>query len=259
MGESDVRAMILAAGKGERLRPLTERVPKALIPLGGTPLIHYTLGMLRESGVQEVVINLHHLGERIQEYVGDGSRWGLRVVYSVETRLLGTGGGIQKSATHLAGGTFLVINADILVDLDLPDVLRFHRDNHATVTLVLRQDPDVERYGAIEVDGYARVRQILGRVPAPSIRRKKMMFTGVHVLEPSVFSHMPGHKETFSIVDVYVDMLRAGERILGYETKRFWADLGTPERYESVKERMENRDPSVHRFLPWAGGPGALS
>jgi len=248
--------MILAAGRGERLRPLTEQVPKPLIPLAGRPLIHYTLGMLRKCGVEDVVINLHHLGERIQAYVGDGSRWGLRVFYSLESRLLGTGGGIQKSAPYLAGDAFLVLNADILADLDLADVLRFHRNNHAPVTLVLRQDPDVERYGVIEVDGYGRVRQILGRVHAARVRRKRMMFTGIHVLEPAVFSHMPTQEEAFSIVDVYVAMLQAGERILGYEMKGFWADLGTPERYEVVRQLLERGDPALHRILAEYGGAG---
>jgi len=245
--------MILAAGRGERLRPLTDRVPKPLIPLAGHPLIHYVLGMLRECGVEEVVINLHHLGEQIQAYVGDGSRWGIRVFYSLERRLLGTGGGIQKSAPHLAGDTFLVLNADILADLNLCDVLTFHRENHATATLVLRQDPDAERYGVIEVDGVHRVRQILGRLPVAPARRRRLMFTGVHVLEPAVFSHMACQGEVFSIVDVYVTMLRAGERILGYEMKGFWADLGTPERYERVKELMESQDPVVHRILAGCG------
>jgi len=245
--------MILAAGRGERLRPLTDRLPKPLIPVAGHPLIHYTLTTLKNCGVQEVVINLHHLGEQIQAYVGDGSRWGLQVFYSRESRLLGTGGGIQKSAPYLTREAFLVINSDILVELDLRDVLRFHRENNATVTLVLRRDPDAERYGVIEVDGYHQVRQMLGRLPVPPAPRKKMMFTGVHILEPAVFSHMPYQSKGFSIVDVYLKMLEAGERILGYEMKGFWADLGTPERYEDVKRLLEDKASGLYRLLSGCG------
>jgi len=244
-----MRAMILAAGRGERLRPLTDRLPKPLIPVAGRPLIHHTLRTLKDGGVDEVVINLHHLGDQIQAYVGDGSRWGLRVFYSRESQLLGTGGGIQKSAPHLVGGAFLVINADIVVDLDLQDVLRFHREHHAAATLVLRADPDVDRYGAIEVDGYHRVRQVLGRLPVPPAPWKKRMFTGVHILEPTVFSYMPYQGGAFSIVDVFLDMLRAGEPILGYEMKGFWTDLGTVERYEALNRMLENREHDLPKLL----------
>jgi len=241
--------MILAAGRGERLRPLTDRLPKPLIPVAGRPLIHHTLRTLKNGGVDEVVINLHHLGEQIQRYVGDGSRWGLRVYYSRERSLLGTGGGIQKSAPHLVGGSFLVINADIVLDLDLQDVLRFHREQHAAVTLVLRRDPNAARYGLIEVDGYHRVRQVLGRLPGPRGPWKKMMFTGVHILEPAVFSYMPYDGGAFSIVDVYLDMLRAGEPILGYEMKGFWADLGTHERYAALMRILEDPGSDLHGLL----------
>ncbi len=248
-----MRAMILAAGRGERLRPLTDRIPKPLIDVGGKPLIHHTLGYLKRCGVEEVVINLHHLGEQIQAFVGDGSRWGLTVFYSLERRLLGTGGGIQKSAHYLTQEAFVVINSDILLDLDLREVHRFHRENNGTVTLVLRRDPEVERYGVIEVDGHHQVKQMLGKLPIPPAPRKKLMFTGVHILEPDVFKQMPYQGEAFSIVDVYLKMLQAGERILGYEMNRFWADLGTPERYEDVKRRLESGDLDVEGLMHGCG------
>lgn len=236
-----MRAMILAAGRGERLRPLTDTLPKPMIPVAGKPLISHTLSYLRSYGVDEVVVNLHHLGEKIQEYVGDGRPWGLRVFYSRERRLLGTGGGIQKAASHLLGETFLVMNADILVELDLNDVLRFHRESHAAVTMVLRRDPEAQRYGLIETDGYGMVRQILGRLPSRSGPWNRLMFTGVHVLEPEVFAYMARQQDdSFSIIDVYLDMLRAGERIMGYEMKGFWTDLGTVGRYEALQGLLEN-------------------
>ena len=227
-----MRAMVLAAGRGERLRPLTDTLPKPMIPVAGKPLIFYTLAYLKNCGVEEVVVNLHHLGERIQAYVGDGR----------ESRLLGTGGVIQKAAPHLIGGSFLVMNADILVDLDLHDVFRFHRENHAAVTMVLRRDPEAERYGVIETDGYGLVRQVLGRLPVRSGPWNRLMFTGVHVLEPEVFSYMEQRQDSFSIIDVYLDMLRTGERIMGYEMKGFWTDLGTKDRYENLQRMVEGRE-----------------
>jgi len=251
-----MKAMVLAAGRGERLRPLTNQMPKPMIPVAGKPLIHYTLSYLKNYGVEEVVINLHHLGDQIRSYVEDGSRWGLRVTYSLERQLLGTGGGIQKAAPYLLQETFVVLNGDILLELDLRKVMAFHEENNADVTMVLRNDPDVDRFGAIEVDGYGQVRQILGRIPIPKAPRKRMMFTGVHVLEPAVFSHMPSELEVFSIIDVYVAMLHAGARIMGYPMTGFWTDLGTRSRYEAFQKLLSDSEPCMDRLLRGCGRGG---
>ncbi len=248
-----MRAMVLAAGRGERLRPLTDTLPKPMIPVAGKPLIFYTLTYLKNCGIEEVVVNLHHLGDMIQEYVGDGRQWGLRVFYSRERKLLGTGGGIQKAAQHLLEDTFVVINADILVELDLHDVLRFHRENHAAVTMVLRRDPEVERYGVIETDGFGLVRQVLGKLAVGSGPWNRLMFTGVHVLEPDVFSDMEHQEDAFSIIDVYLDMLRAGKRIMGYEMKGFWTDLGTRARYEGLQRMLEQGEVTLDALIRGSG------
>ncbi len=250
-----MKAMILAAGRGERLRPLTNQIPKPLIPVADKPLIHHTLSYLKNCGIEEVVINLHHLGDQIQSYVGDGSRWGLRIHYSLERQLLGTGGGIQKAAPYLLQETFVVLNGDILLELDLKEVVAFHKENNADVTMVLRKDPDVDRFGAIEVDGYDRVRQILGRIPIPKAPRKRLMFTGVHVLEPEVFSHMPSDLDVFSIIDVYVAMLLDEARIMGYPMTGFWADLGTKGRYDAFLKLLADSEITMDRLLR-GGSPG---
>ena len=244
-----MRAVVLAAGRGERLRPLTERLPKPLVTVAGQPLIHYTLSYLSNCGFQEVVINLHHLGEQIRDFVGDGGKWDLEVRYSWEDELLGTGGGIQKAASYLVNDTFVVMNSDIMVELDLGEVLRFHYENNAAVTMVLRKDPEVERFGVIEVDGYGEVKQFLGKLEVPRVSRRRLMFTGVHVLEPVVFNHMPTDRIGFSIVDVYLSMLRSGERIMGYETDGMWTDLGTPDRYQRFQELVEQGTVTMDRFL----------
>jgi mannose-1-phosphate guanylyltransferase len=249
-----LRAMVLAAGRGERLRPLTDSLPKPMIPVAGKPLIFHTLAYLKNCGIEEVVVNLHHLGEVIQEYVGDGRPWGLRVFYSWERELLGTGGGIQKAAPHLFQEAFVVINADILVELNLQRVLQYHRENNAAVTMVLRRDPEVDRYGAIETDGFGLVRQFLGKLPVGSGPWNRLMFTGVHVLEPVVFAYMNQERTSFSIVDVYLAMLRAGERILGYEMKGFWTDLGTRARYEGFLRMLEERKITIEALVQGCRG-----
>jgi len=241
--------MVLAAGRGERLRPLTDRYPKPMIPVAGKPLIHYTLCYLKNCGINEVAINLHHLGGQIQEYVGDGEKWGLRIYYSSEKTLLGTGGGIQKVAHFFIQEPFVVMNADIVIEVNLKKVLAFHHENNAQVTMVLRKDPEVDRYGAIELDGYNQIKQLLGKLPVPAGGRRRLMFTGLHILEPAVFDYMPLHTDIFSIVDVYLAMLRSGERLMGFEMKGFWTDLGTPARYEQFQRLLNDRKISMEQFV----------
>jgi len=235
-----MKAMILAAGKGERLRPLTDTVPKPMIPVAGRPLIEYTLSFLRRHGIGEVVINLHHLGNVIEEHLGDGSRCGMKISYSHEEHLLGTGGGIKHAEPLLGKDTFVVVNSDILVDVDLGEVLRFHKDKKATATMVLRDDRDVDRYGAIEIDSQGCVRQFLGKLPFPGSGLRRLMFTGVHVLEPEIFSFMGQEQGPFSITgSTYPAMLGAGERVFGYEMKGFWIDLGMWSQYKGLVERID--------------------
>jgi len=127
------RAMVLAAGRGTRLAPLTDTTPKPLLPVAGRPLIEHILEFLRAGGIREVVINLHHLGQRIEERIGDGRRLGLRVKYSWEDPILDTGGGIKRAEPLLAGEPFVVVNGDSLLELRLEDVVAFHRADATVV------------------------------------------------------------------------------------------------------------------------------
>jgi NDP-sugar pyrophosphorylase family protein len=245
-----MKGMILAAGKGERLRPLTDTVPKPMIPVAGRPLIEYTLAFLRRNGIMEVIVNLHHLGRVVEEYLIDGSRWGMKIVYSREEQLLGTGGGIKRAELLLGGETFVVVNADILVDLDLDEVVRFHKTRKATATMVLRDDHDVDRYGAIEIDDHGRVQQFLGKFPWSGPRLRRLMFTGIHIMEPAVFSYMREERGPFSITEkTYPKMLRAGERIFGYEMEGFWIDLGTMSHYKALIERIDRGELNFSKHL----------
>ena len=234
------RAIVLAAGLGERLRPLTSEIPKPLLPVAGRPLIEYSLELLGRCGVREVVINLHHLHEQISAALGDGSGLGIRIRYSIEMpEILGTGGGIKKAEPMLSEGTFIVVNSDILIDIDLADVVSFHRQNGAAATMVLREDPDACKWGAVSVDEGMQVRSIVGMPTVAGTDLRDLMFTGIHVMEPTVFRYMP-NRRPFSITGVtYPNMIAAGERVLAYLHNGYWTDLGTPERYESACADVE--------------------
>jgi len=221
-----VKAMILAAGFGTRLRPLTERVPKPLVPVAGHPMIAYPIAMLRAAGITDIIVNLHHLGEQIRQTLGNGSRYGVSLSYSEEDPILETGGAIKQAEWFLRGDTFVVANADAVMDLRVADVVAWHRQRDAVATMVLRSDPDAERYGTIEIDAERRIRRFLGRPAAVEMSLSSFMFAGVHVFEPDVFEYMqPG---CFSITrSTYPIMLMAGAALFGYVFDGYWRVLDT--------------------------------
>lgn len=244
-----MRAIVFAAGYGERLRPMTDKLPKALIPVAGRAMIEYPLLLLKYYGIREIVINLHHLGEKIETYLGGGKRLGLKITYSKETELLDTGGGLLRARPFLGDDTFVVINSDVLIDLHLPDLLHHHRQHGAIATLVLRQDPDAERYGSIEASVDFKIQRFLGFAAPHEISSHpltKFMFTGVQVLEPKVFDCM-GPESVFSITKVtYPRMLTKGESLYGFPFEGHWQDLGTVERIKQMEEKLARGEVKLH-------------
>ncbi len=221
-----MRAMILAAGFGIRLRPLTYRVPKPMLEVAGHPMIAYPLAVLREAGITEVLINLHHLGAQLRQALGDGSAYGVSITYSEEDPILDTGGAIKKAEPFLTGETFVVFNADTIIDLPLADVVAWHGRKDALATMVLRPDPHADRFGIIEIDANGRIRRFLGQPPHVAEPLTPLMFAGVHVFEPEVFSFMP--KGRFGInASTYPAMLAAGRPLFGYRFSGYWRVLDT--------------------------------
>ncbi len=231
-----MRAMVLAAGLGTRLRPITERIPKPLVPVIAKPLIEQAFANLAEAGITEVVVNTHHLSGDMRRWLRDGPIFGHRVTVSEEKdALLGTGGGIKKAKWFLAkSDPFVVLNGDTLSRPDLRAAIETHRASGALATLVLREDPRAARYGVVSADESGRVVDIAGRVGAPGPRGG--VFIGAHVIAPEIFEHMPA-SDAFCIVnDVYVPRLRAGdERIRAIFTTRPFFDLGTVEDFAEAQ------------------------
>jgi NDP-sugar pyrophosphorylase family protein len=226
-----MRAMILAAGFGTRLRPLTNTVPKALVPVAGRPLIEYNLLLLKAYGLEDVVINLHHLGNKIREALGDGSIYGLRITYSPEDPILESGGGIKNAQRYLEGETFLVVNCDTIIDINLNALIAAHRQTGAVCTLVLRSDPEAANYGLLECDASGRLYRIRGEPSERSVPEllSQYMFTGCQVLEPRVFDFMPEVKPFSTTRETYVNMLRAGEPLYGFVHPGTWMTVDDAE------------------------------
>ncbi len=218
-----MRAMILAAGRGERLRPLTERIPKPLIPVGGDPLIVHQLRWLHRAGIRDVVVNLHHLGEAIERVLGTGADLGLRIRYSHETELLDTGGGIRKALPHLRPGPFLVLNGDIWTSYAFRHLVDVRP---AKAHLLLTPTPahmDRSDFHLVDTDGVARVR----RGPA-----NDLTYCGIALLDESLFADTPDG--AFSLTAPLFRAVAAGE-VTGEVFKGTWIDIGTPDQLKRAR------------------------
>ena len=232
-----MKAIILAAGLGSRLKPLTDASPKPLLPVGGRPLIYYNLALLKKYGITDILVNVHHHAKKIMNELGNGSTIGMNISYSEEPHILGTGGGIKKAEAFLDGSAFLVINGDILVDIDIDKLVAFHQKKKGMATLVLRDDPNAIECGDIEVDANDQIRNILRKASPTHLQTQKRMFTGIHIIEPKGLDYIPP-EQFYSIIDAYVEMLHKGEKLFGYLMDGYWNDIGVPKRYHEVDQEM---------------------
>lgn len=230
--------MLLAAGLGERMRPLSELVAKPVLPVLNRPLVHWTLDRLRAAGVREVVVNTHHLAGSVRAALGDGRRLGLRIVYSHEPHILGTGGGPRQARALLGDEPLLVVNGDVLFDFDLRRLLELHRRSGALATLALARNPDPRRYGPVVTDARGRILAIKGR---PRARRGTLsLFTGVQVLDPRLFERLPAGRSD-SVDDLYIPLLAAGALLRGVRLRGAWYDLGRPSLYRQAQLALLRR------------------
>jgi len=226
-----MKAMILAAGFGTRLKPLTNDLPKPLFPILNRPILEHTLHFLRSHSIREVAINLHHKPEKIINYFGDGKKFETDLHYSQEKKILGTAGGIKKLQDFFKDDSFWVINSDVLADVDLNDVLKFHKEKKSKLTLVVRQVFNTDQYRSIERDDDGRIVNFLGHSIMNSKRATQVMFTGIQIVEPDIFSRIPENKFCGTTEDVFPGMIKDGLPVYGYLHQGYWADIGTRETY----------------------------
>jgi NDP-sugar pyrophosphorylase family protein len=216
-----VKAMLLAAGEGTRLRPLTNNLPKPMVTLGNKPLLGYTLALLARHNIREVAINLHHCPDVVRAYFGDGSAWGVRIMYSFEPELLGTAGAVKKIESFW-DGPFLVVYGDNLTDCDLTRFVEFHRAKGGLVTMALFWREDVQQSGVAALDVDDRIMCFVEK-PAAGLAPSHWVNAGLMVAEPRVLDYIPAGRSCDFGREVLPDLLARGERVYGYRmTERLW-------------------------------------
>jgi len=224
-----VKAVILVGGEGTRLRPLTYTTVKAMVPVLNKPFIEYVIRYLSNHNIKEIILALGYKPDCITDYFGDATQLGTKLVYSVETEPLGTAGAI-KNAEQYIDDTFFIMNGDIFTDLNLTEMLRFHRDRGAMVTIALTPVDDPTRFGVVETDSNQRVTSFVEKPKREQVT-SNMINAGVYIVESQVLKRIPKDKRFMFERDVFPALLAEGEPIFSYASKAYWIDTGTPEQY----------------------------
>jgi mannose-1-phosphate guanylyltransferase len=246
-----MKAMILAAGLGSRLRPLTDDRPKALVEINGRTLLEITLARSRKIGVSEVIVNVHHFADQVVEYLKKNDNFGMRIEISREELLLDTGGGLKKAAWFLRDSvgqskdeTFVLHNVDVLSTIDLDRMVRLHRDNKALATLAV-QERETSRYLLFDDQ-----RQLCGRrsstdgaaeIVRPAENPSAWAFCGIHIISSRLFSLMT-EEGAFSIINMYLRLAGSGETIQAFRADEYyWRDLGRPESIVQAENDLKQK------------------
>lgn len=233
-GDPPLKAMVLAAGKGTRLFPLTGEMPKPMAPVVDTPIIQHIFELLARHGVSEAYVNVHYLADALLAAYGEESRLdGMTVRLAREDELLGTAGGVKRLASRF-DETFVVVSGDALTDVNLTELLAFHKEKGALATLALRRVYDTSEFGVVELDGGDN---ILGfqEKPDPGEAISTLANTGIYVLEPEALQYVPEGTFFDFAKDVFPLLLKAGEKFVGYQGDFYWSDIGTLEAYRRAQ------------------------
>jgi NDP-sugar pyrophosphorylase family protein len=236
-----MKAILLAGGKGTRLRPLTIHTPKPIVPIFDRPFLHYQLDLLKQvAEIDEVILSLNYQPRRIEEIFGDGGDSGIGIKYVVEPAPLGTGGAVRYAGESIRDSV-VVFNGDVLTQLDLPAVIKLHRERKAKATIVLTPVENPSAYGLVETDAQGNISRFLEK-PKPDEITCNTINAGIYVLEPDTFDRIPKDTPWSIERSFFPSLIERGETFVAYVDRGYWIDIGTPEKYMQVhRDVMDGR------------------
>ena len=224
-----LKAVILVGGPGTRLQPLTNDRPKSVLPVLNRPFMEYTFAYLRRFGIEDIILTLNYLPEIIRGYLGDGSRYGVRLTYCYEEEPMGTAGAIKNAEGYL-DGTFVVLNGDIFTDLDLNDMMQLHRSKDARTTISLQWVEDPSAFGVVETDNERKILRFIEKPPL-SEATTNWINAGIYIMEPEVLKYVPANEHYMVERGLFPTLLNTGEPVYGYQFRGYWLDMGTSKSY----------------------------
>jgi NDP-sugar pyrophosphorylase family protein len=229
---SSKKAMVLAAGLGTRLRPLTDLISKPMAPIVNRPVMEHIIKLLAKHGFKDIVCNLHYFPDEIKNHFRDGSKWGVNIVYSFEEELLGTAGGVKKVEDFFQEQTFLVISGDALTDIDLSDAYDFHKEKKGKATLVLTEVEDTTQFGVVILDREKRIKGFQEK-PLSGEARSNLANSGIYFFEPDIFKLIPRRGQFYDFgKNLFPDLLEKDIPYYGYKHNKYWNDVGSLDEYQ---------------------------
>lgn len=233
-----MQALILAGGKGTRLRPLTIHTPKPVVPIVNKPFLNYQIDLLKRAGVTDITLSLSYQPGKIEEIFADGQDYGVRIHYAVEASPLGTGGAYKNAEKYLTE-TAIIFNGDVLTDMDLAKIVAHHKERKAAATVVLVPVENVSAYGVVETDSEGRVQRFVEK-PKPGETNSNTINAGCYILEPHILNYVPPG-ETYSFeYQIFPSILKAGEPFYSYVWNDYWLDIGKPQSYMQANYDLIN-------------------
>lgn len=224
---SDIReAVVFAGGKGTTLRPLTYEVPKSLLPIQGKPLLFYIIQALKKAGIKRIILCIGYLGEKIAEYFGDGSRFGVEIVYSKEDKPLQTGGALLQAKQYITGQTFLVMNGDIITNFAISDLIRFHQEQNPVLSMALTMVKEPAAFGQLTIHG-SKLKKFMQHQGA----KTPLVNAGIYVCSDKIFDYFPKGKKLFQFEDCIDTVIEQGKAD-GFLFQAQWFDVGSAKLYE---------------------------
>lgn len=233
-----MKALFLAGGMGTRLKPLTDELPKPMVPMMVKPLLERNMLKLRDFGVDEIVLSTCYKSQKIEQYFGDGRKLGLKIHYICEDIPLGTGGAIKKTQDFF-NDTFIIFNADILSDINFMDMIKFHKEKHASVTIAVTKVENPSAYGVIEYDENLYAKSFTEK-PKLSQIKSNYINAGIYIFEPNVLKEIPGSRVVSLERETYPLLLKKGYSIAVYKSDAYWKDIGTIEKYIQAHQDILN-------------------
>ena len=246
-----MKGLILAGGKGTRLRPLTINTPKPVVPVANSPFLLYQIDLMRSAGIDEIILSLSYQPRKIEDLLKDGSDYGVWIRYAVEGTPLGTGGAFKNAEEHIDSST-VVFNGDVLTDIDLSAVVAHHRERRAVATLVLTPVENPSAYGLVETSPDGWIQRFIEK-PGPDEITCNTINAGIYVLEPSVLKYMPKGEPYSFERGLFPTLLENKEPVLAFLFDKYWIDIGTPQKYLEVHHDILSR-----KFVSARVGKNAL-
>jgi mannose-1-phosphate guanylyltransferase/phosphomannomutase len=249
-----MKAIIIAGGLGTRLRPLTYNTPKPIVPVANRPFVLHQIELLRQHGIDTVILNLHYLSDNIKKILADEKKLGVKICYSIEERPLGTAGAVKNAEEFFDEGPMVVFNGDTLTDINISQIIDFHKKKKARVTLTLTRVEDPTAYGLILTNAEGKVTHFIEKPsweqistysaegPADTIN------AGIYILDPKIFRNVPKGVAYSFERQLFPSLLEMGEPIYGFVSDRYWMDIGNPSQYRQVHEAILRNEVAVRIF-----------